>query len=389
MIDSTKKYQVYQDSTNITLNNTTNKLDEQIIDGYYYTGLTHTNSDYQKFTLPDGYYDLSLRVNTTNGYVYLGYKYLGQSVTNNVDYYLHVYDDGIEVDVIKMNSTINTNNYFADVVVSTDYTYKIFDSLNMVVTGSEGSLTYSNNGINVARIYFSNDYPYIVDEVETKVYVQQMNGIELIYNFGDHPNKYKDENVNIRYSPVMYAPGDEIFINKVKTRKFTNAYLNILDGENVVSSQNFETATETSYGSYIVITGFNVDVQIKIGNSIINDDGNGVSLTIPQPGKYYIYYHKSSGTVTCRKVQVTNKFYITLNGEEIASLDVSSNSTSYYEYVVNNHIILYENIVLTGNEADILQVEDYLGNVASSITRVTVNGNSVTTIPAGVYSLTY
>ena len=387
LISNETTYRVHNTSAvNVQLNNVLNKLDEQIIDGYYYTNITLSN-DYKKFTLPDGYYDLALRVNTSTNYAYIGYKYLGQEKPHEETYYLHLYEQGVEVDVITMNTTINTNNYFVDIVVSKDYTFDIYDSVNMHVTGSEGTLTYSNTGINVARIYFSNKYPYIVDEVATKCYVKQINGIELIYNFGNHPNKYNEEYVNIRYSPVMYVPTGESFVEKIQVKDITNPYLYVLDEKGAVAeTYYFETRTEVRYGTYIVINDFNVDIQIKIGKTEIE-------RTIPQPGKYYVYYYKGTGVspavVTITKVQVTDRFSVTLNGEEIAILDVSPDSLTYYEYVVKNHIILYEEIVLTGNEADILQVEDYLGNVASSIDRVTLNGTSVTTIPAGVYSLTY
>lgn len=385
---STEDYRVYdKTASNIQLNNEVNKLDEQIIDGYYFTGLTYSR-DYKRFNLPDGYYDLSLRVNRTTGFVYLGYKYLGQEKPHEETYYLHLYENSVQVDVIAMNTTINTNNYFADVVVSKDYTFDIYDSVNMLVTGSEGTLTYSNKGINVARVYFSNKYPYVIDQdTISKVYSQTLNGIELIYNFGDHPNKYNDEYLNIRYSPVMYMPTGESFVEKIQVKDITNPYLYVLDEEGAVAeTYYFETRTQVRYGTYIVINDFDVNIQITIG-------GTEIVKTIPQPGKYYVYYYKgtanSPAVVTITKVQVTDRFSVTLNGKEIAILDVSANSPTYYEYVVKNHIVLYEDIVLTGNEADILQVEDYLGNVASSIDRVTLDGTSVTTIPAGVYSLTY
>lgn len=385
-IDSSKAHQLYGKTIgNVALSNVTSPLDEQIIDGYYYTGLTLGNGS-KSFTLPDGYYDFCLRVKD-NGNCYLGYRYLGDITPYEESYTLHLYENGVKVDVISMNATYNKNNYFADVVVSKNYTFNIYDSVNMLVTGSEGTLTYSKEGINVARIYFSNNYPYVINQSTSKVLVQDMPGIELIYNFGDHPTQYQGQNVNIRYSPVIYAPTGDSFVNKVVVKNITTPNLNILDGEgNVVYSQYFETITEVRYGSYIVVTEFNTTVQIKRGNL-------ERTINIPQPGKYYIYFYegtaKSPEVITCTKVQETDRFYVMLNEQEIASLDVNPSNSSYYEYYVKNHVILYEEIVLTGQDADVLLVKDYLGNVASSIERVTLDGTSVTTIPAGVYSLTY
>lgn len=385
-IDSSKAHQLYGKTIgNVALSNVTYPLDEQIIDGYYYTGLTLGNGS-KSFALPDGYYDLCLRVKD-NGNCYLGYRYLGNITPYEESYTLHLYENGVEVDVISMNATYNKNNYFADVVVSKNYTFNIYDSVNMLVTGSEGTLTYSKEGINVARIYFSNNYPYVIDQSTSKVLVQDMPGIELIYNFGDHPTKYQGQNVNVRYSPVIYAPTGDSFVNKIVVKNITTPNLNILDeGGNVVYSQYFETITEVRYGSYIVVTEFNTIVQIKRGDL-------ERTITIPQPGKYYIYFYegtaKSPEVITCTKVQETDRFYVMLNEQEIASLDVNPSNSSYYEYYVKNHVILYEEIVLTGQDSDILLVKDHLGNVASSIERVTLDGTSVTTIPAGVYSLTY
>ena len=385
-IDSNKLHELHSKNiVNIVLENDIYPLDEQIIDGYYYTGLKF-NNNYTGFTLPDGYYDLCLR-QKENGDCYLGYKYLGEQMPYEEAYTLHLYDQGEIVDVIPFNATYNKNNYFVDVVVSKDYTFEVFDSLNMLVSDSQGALTYSKNGINVARIYFSNNYPYVVDQATSKVIVQDIPGIELIYNFGNHPSQYQGQNINIRYSPVIYAPIGDNFVNKIAVKDITNPVLEVYDEESMIYSQYFETITQVRYGSYIVINDFDVTVKIKIGNT---EKG---SVIIPQPGKYYIYYYVGTNVtpqvITCTKVQETNRFYVMLNDQEIASLDVNPSNSSYYEYYVKNHVILYEEIVLTGQDADVLLVKDHLGNVASSIERVTLDGTSVTTIPAGVYSLTY
>ncbi|MBE6143566.1 MAG: hypothetical protein E7177_06250 [Erysipelotrichaceae bacterium] len=390
------RYQIYTDtnfSHGITISNNDpeNKLDEQIIDGYYYNDL-HLTSDYiirfQDTKFKEGYYNLVLRERTIEEkkYYYLGYQYLGPDDAESNEYYLHIHEvnDGVEgdlIEIIKMDSMNNDNHYFADVNFEGTYKFKVYDKQKILVY--EGS-NYTSTGDLISRFYYGVNTTI---DGTNKLKQVELNKMVLNVNFGSHPLNEQDtvtdvEEGNIRYVPSSTAHYSENGIKyydvKVKTGLEENRYRAKDDETYYLLDKHLD-----NYRVTITNVKFNNTISIYLGNNVVK------TIDLPQPGRYEITYNPSSDIIGCYKLQIPDVFYLFIDEEMVAELEVNSSQQDYYEYVVKNHIVLETELNLSSSRVVVMDRADGLGNIVAEISKVTVDFDSTTIVDKGAYALTY
>ena len=370
-------------STPTHIDNIEDPLDEQIIDGYYYNAIEINGSNRIRFdenVFADGYYNLVLRVRGKNQY--LGYQYLG---TENKEskYYMHFYQNDVVLEVVEMKSMANGAHYFADL----NYTgainkIEIYNEQGICVDIHEYDGTSVVGADVISRFYYS---LYNTIDGTSRLKEVRVGQIGLIYHFGEY---HLDTEINVRYSPNTYHSEHDSYstIIDVGTTEVYSAqfddkviYLNEINGFNGVAD------AKKSFGGYITTTKFNTEVVIKKSVKVS-------SITIAQPGTYFITYTKTGQVVTCTKVENINELFVEIDEEIISTLIVNTTTSEYFEYIADDYFILQEDLYLVADNehvAKTVNVLDAYGNLVTTINQVTFEGTKVTKIEAGVYTLKY
>ena len=392
--DSSERYQITTQksrSEGQTIYNNIEPLDEQIIDGYYYNGISITGNDKnivrfmkEKSNLVDdeqyfkeGYYDLVLR--KRGGKLYLGYKYLGDEALVHTNYYLYIYQNDELIDTVKMDHMYNDNHYFADICYEGTIKVEVYNEQKVRVY-YDNAVTYTSTTDYISRFYYGvNTFVTKVDEKEYRLYESKMGKIALDFNMGSHPI----DDTNIRYNETDYLSDLDYYEVKVKAVQATDIYYVKDNAGNTISSLKKHG---NYYSEYITNTEFNKVVKIYLNEDYITDK----TITLPQPGKYEVSYNSSTGIISCIKVQNPDVFYLYINDEMVAELEVNPQTNQYYEYEVEEHIVLEKELNITAND---IRVLDSQGNLAAIIDKVTLTENlttsTVTSIDVGAYALTY
>ncbi|MBE6132015.1 MAG: hypothetical protein E7180_01300 [Erysipelotrichaceae bacterium] len=362
----TSAYQILKaNGTTVSFKNNSSPLDFSIIDGYTYTGLSFDGSN--GVTFPGtGYYDLRMLVR--NGSYYLGYKYQGTRLTlRDETFTIKTIVDGVETSSQLMNQTNNLNNYFQDInLTSSNTTIQILDeSMVMVDT-------------------------FVIDEAGYyRVYASDVGNL---YWTDPHYSYIKLNYINITYDLVN---------NGALLFETTNQYIERARPYNDYLTSSIETIYQIEsesipaenmllhegiYRAYIDIGTIDEEVFVYLNEEEI------ASITIPYPGSYLVEFNGS--TINATRIQKASTFTIVLNGEEVAELIVKEDTKAYFEYTLEEYIVIENEIDLANT--DTILVVDSSGYTVSQIDSITYDedpeteGNTkITTIPVGVYQLTY
>ena len=377
--------------------NNLDPLDEQIIDGYYYNGLCTDGqgSDHRSIRFlsdpkagdlekgnakfKDGYYDFVLRKRGTK--LYFGYKYLGDKPIAYTNYYLYVYQNKELIDVIKMDSMSNGNHYFVDYTYEGTIQVEVYNE-QKVRLYHDDEVSYTSTRETISRFYFGVTTPISGSDNLVEV---QMGKIGLNFNMGQHPTDDSD----IRYTETIYNSQLDHYQVKVQAVEATEIYYaKDSNGVAIVPLKKHQNY----YSAYITNAEFNKVVKIYL-----NDTDTTKQIVLPQPGKYEVSFNPTTGIVSCYKVQEADKYYLSIDGERVAELEVNPNTINYYEYIIENHIVLENDLVLvTDNEhptVNVVEILDVYGNVVENIEKVTYDNltstSVVTIVKKGAYNLTY
>lgn len=345
-------YNLQKEIISFSNNNTQYKLDFDIIDGYYYNQLV-INSD-NSIKLPQqGYYDLIVK--KQNNYYYLGYKYLGENLSYQEPYYLEIYQNEVLIERIKMNNTSNQRNLFADFHISTISTLKIFNSSNTLIKTIEltNQEIKTNDNILYRLYYYNGGYK-----------LSALKELGLNFNFDqDSPNLTLSDNI--------YPTNKDPFYNLLNSSYSDNYYIKSDEINQQMSKY------KNLYSCYIYVKNFDQKFELYQNNNLLNN-----SFVISYPGSYLITYDGTN--INISKVESPNIYYVYLDGKIISSLIVNNECSNYYEYVVNEYIVLNEEVNLNNNS---LQIVDENMQVITDIETFTLNDKESTTLSKGVYQL--
>ena len=332
-------------------NNASLKLDYSIIDGYYYSGLTITNNE---VTLPsEGYYDL--RIYTVNGHSYLGYKFLGESLTEDTSkYYLLVNGE-----LHQMNHGSNYSVLYLDIYLNESTTVSVINNTEIPIVNSitlESGLTrvyvsLDNNAL------WSNGYKTVQYEYLSYIFSPGDKSLEPISS-----NVYLTNNVGL---PDNLTISDEVYYPITSTGGINDKLIKV---------------NENKWGAYIVVD--TIDDVITIDSK---------TKTIPYSGTYYIEYDGTNISLT--KVEEEKVLNIVIDNEVVDTLivrDTNLVNEKYLEYTLDTYMLFDSEIDLSSTP---IIIKDNTGYTVSLIEEITLvsGGTSITstTIPVGVYQLNY
>ena len=369
-IVSTSTYKIFNSSeTAINFSNKSAPLDFSLIDGYNYTGLEFDGD--RAITFPDGgdgYYDL--RIYYTNSKYYLGYRYYGTSLTlRDNEFTLNLIEDNKEVLSTLMNQTNNVNNYFIDINVS---------------SGNNEVHIINTDGAQIANFTISEPGYY-------RVYVSDKENLSWTNNHYSYQA--------ISYIPISYDLVNNqvsIFGSRIlldKARPFIDSMISENISQYMINGSNVTSVTLDKNG-----TIYSQFVRVNTIDEVLtlykDNEATSTTIKIPYPGKYLIEFDESTSKISATKVQKPSMLSVVLNGEVISDLVVEPDTTKYFEYTMEEYIVLQEPIYLESidpetNPLSSLNVVDNEGSVVSRIDYITLDGERVTMVPAGAYLLTY
>lgn len=324
-----------------------------------YKLFTHIEGDSKRFAVSDaGCYDILVYLIDNNS-CYVGHR----SATANTNVIkLRILDNNDKFKTeYNMNQTENNSLYLYDAFIKNGYKAQIVNNDGVVLN----NITFSSSNCNkYNRIMYShrtNEFTYVsIDTVAIHFTPGGLNKYRPIYNTSEIVYRYNPDPFRLRLDDTTYS-----------------AVTPTSSKGSLIQNVNYDPSSKT----------YCWDLISKGADDVITISGK--TYTIKEAGNYKLTYCDGTvKTIRATKLQKPDTYYISLDNNIIAELNVRNSATaSFYEYTIDT-IIFNENVDLTKQDLNVVDANGYL---VSEINKVTISGQSTssTTITKGAYTLNY
>lgn len=325
-----------------------------------YKLFTHIEGDSKRFAVSDaGCYDILVYLIDDNS-CYVGHR----SATANTNVFkLRILDNnGNTVTEYNMNQTENNSLYLYDAFIKAGYKAQVVNNDGVALNNIAFNSSNCNKYNRIMYSHRTNEITYVsIDTIAIHFTPGGLNKYRPIYDTSEIVYRYNPDPFRLRLDDTAYSA-----INPTSSKG------------SLIQNVNYDPTSKTYCWDFI---SNSADDVITI---------SGTTYTIKEAGNYKLTY--SNGTIRATRLQKPDTYYISLDNNIIAELNVKLNkkeatSVDYYEYIIDN-VKFHEDVDLAVNDLNVVDANGYL---VCEINKVTIVGQttSSTEIKKGAYTLTY